>query len=106
MSAVSYTTMESPIGPLMLAGDQGGLRLVHFLTGRRPKSPQGDWIEDSRPFKEVIRQLEGYFEGKLSRLRFASGPGRHGVSTSCLAQPAQDSLRRNHQLRTTGSAHR
>jgi methylated-DNA-[protein]-cysteine S-methyltransferase len=65
MSAVSYTTMESPIGPLMMAGDKGGLRLVHFATGRRPQSPQGDWIEDRRPFKEVIRQLEGYFLGKL-----------------------------------------
>jgi methylated-DNA-[protein]-cysteine S-methyltransferase len=65
MTAVSYTTIESPIGSLMLAGDQGGLRLVHFATGRRPKSPQRDWIEDRTPFKEVIRQLEAYFRGKL-----------------------------------------
>ena len=65
MSLVSYTTMKSPIGRLLLAGDEGGLRLVHFATGRRPRSPQGDWMEDRRPFKEVIRQLEAYFEGKL-----------------------------------------
>ncbi len=65
MSLTSYTTMESPIGPLLLAGDEGGLRLVHFATGRRPKSPQRNWIEDKAPFKEVIRQLEAYFEGKL-----------------------------------------
>jgi methylated-DNA-[protein]-cysteine S-methyltransferase len=65
MSLTSYTTMKSPIGPLLLAGDEGGLRLVHFATGRRPKSPQRNWIEDKAPFKEVIRQLEGYFEGKL-----------------------------------------
>src|SRR5580698_10285464 len=65
MSAMSYTMMKSPIGPLMLAGDEAGLRLVHFATGRRPKSPQADWIEDKAPFKEVTRQLEAYFEGKL-----------------------------------------
>jgi methylated-DNA-[protein]-cysteine S-methyltransferase len=65
MGAMSYATMKSPIGPLLLAGDEGGLRLVHFATGRRPKSPQRDWIEDRAPFKEVIRQLDAYFEGKL-----------------------------------------
>jgi methylated-DNA-[protein]-cysteine S-methyltransferase len=62
----SYTTMKSPIGPLLLAGDERGLRLVHFVTGRRPKSPDRDWIEDKSPFKEVIRQMQSYFEAKLT----------------------------------------
>ena len=65
MGLMSYTIMKSPIGPLMLAGDEQGLRLVHFMTGRRPKSPQRDWTEDKTPFKEVVRQLEDYFDGKL-----------------------------------------
>jgi methylated-DNA-[protein]-cysteine S-methyltransferase len=65
MSRMSYTTIESPIGPLMLAGEEGGLRLVHFATGRRPASPRREWIEDRTPFKEVIRQLDSYFLGKL-----------------------------------------
>jgi len=65
MAAMFHTTMNSPIGPLLLAGDEGGLHQVHFGTGRRPKSPQRDWMENKAPFKEVIRQLEAYFEGKL-----------------------------------------
>lgn len=65
MSETSYTTMMSPIGPLLLAGDDRGLRLVHFASGRRPKSPLPDWTEDKAPFKEVIRQLQVYFDGKL-----------------------------------------
>jgi methylated-DNA-[protein]-cysteine S-methyltransferase len=65
MSRMSYTTMKSPIGPLMLAGDEGGLRLVHFASGRRPASPRREWIENRTPFKEVIRQLDCYFLGKL-----------------------------------------
>ena len=65
MSAISYTRMKSPVGPLLLAGDESGLRLVHFSTGRRPKSPPREWIEDRAPFLEVICQLEAYFEGKL-----------------------------------------
>ena len=65
MGLLTYTMMKSPIGPLMLAGDEHGLRLVHFMTGRRPKSPQRDWTEDKTPFKEVVRQLGAYFDGKL-----------------------------------------
>jgi methylated-DNA-[protein]-cysteine S-methyltransferase len=65
MSGMAYTTMKSPIGPLLLAGDQGGLRMIHFASGRRPKSPPRDPVEDRAPFKEVIRQLQAYFEGKL-----------------------------------------
>ncbi|MGH9743429.1 MAG: methylated-DNA--[protein]-cysteine S-methyltransferase, partial [Candidatus Acidiferrum sp.] len=65
MSTICYTMMKSPIGPLLLAGHEGGLRQVHFSTGRRPRSPRRDWVEDERPFKEVMRQLEAYFEGKL-----------------------------------------
>lgn len=65
MSSMSYTMMNSPVGPLLLAGDESGLRLVHFASGRRPKSPQRGWTDDSAPFKEVIRQLKAYFDGKL-----------------------------------------
>lgn len=64
-SVLAYTSMESPIGPLLLAGDERGLRLVYFVNGRRPMSPRSDWVEDKKPFKEVIHQLDAYFEGKL-----------------------------------------
>lgn len=64
MNAIFHTTMKSPIGGLLLAGDENGLRLVHFASGRRPKSPEQGWIEDRAPFQEVIRQLQSYFEGK------------------------------------------
>jgi len=57
--------MKSPIGPLLLVGNDDGLRLVHFATGRRLKFPRREWVEDLAPFKEVIRQLQAYFEGKL-----------------------------------------
>jgi methylated-DNA-[protein]-cysteine S-methyltransferase len=62
---LAYTTMQSPIGPLMLAGDEHGLHLVYFMNGRRPKTPHRDWTEDNKPFKEVIAQLKAYFSGKL-----------------------------------------
>jgi methylated-DNA-[protein]-cysteine S-methyltransferase len=64
--AMSHTSMESPIGPLLLAGDERGLHLVHFVNGRHPKSPAPAWVEDKTPFKEAIRQLKAYFAGKLT----------------------------------------
>jgi methylated-DNA-[protein]-cysteine S-methyltransferase len=64
-NAMTYTSMESLIGPLLLAGDERGLSLVYFVNGRRPNSPPRNWVEDKKPFKEVVRQLQAYFEGKL-----------------------------------------
>ena len=65
MSAQSYMVTESPVGPLLLAGDERGLHLVHFMNGRRPKPPEPDWTENKKAFKEVLRQLRAYFDGKL-----------------------------------------
>jgi methylated-DNA-[protein]-cysteine S-methyltransferase len=65
--AMNCTTMESPVGPLLLAGDEHALHMVYFLKGRRPMSPPRDWIEDKKPFKEVARQLAAYFAGKLEK---------------------------------------
>ncbi|MGB2671677.1 MAG: methylated-DNA--[protein]-cysteine S-methyltransferase [Candidatus Acidiferrum sp.] len=64
MSAISYTTIKSPVGPLLLVGDDQGLRMVHFALGRRPKSPQRDWVENETQFDDVKRQLQEYFAGE------------------------------------------
>ena len=65
MSAVCYTTIESPVGPLLLAGDAGGLRSVSFESSKRAATVQTNWKEDKAPFAEVIRQLQAYFRGEL-----------------------------------------
>ncbi|MGC1617480.1 MAG: methylated-DNA--[protein]-cysteine S-methyltransferase [Candidatus Acidiferrum sp.] len=64
MSAISYSILKSPVGPLLLAGDAGGLRMVHFASGRRPKSPERDWVENETAFRDVKQQLQEYFAGK------------------------------------------
>jgi methylated-DNA-[protein]-cysteine S-methyltransferase len=65
MDTLSYTVMETGIGPLLLAGDGSGLHRVYFMNGRRPKSPERNWTEDKKPFKDVLAQLKAYFAGKL-----------------------------------------
>lgn len=65
MSAVFYTTFESPVGPLLLAGDVDALRLVSFESSKHAEPLQADWKRDRAPFAEVIRQLQAYFHGEL-----------------------------------------
>ena len=65
MSVVSFTTMESPLGPLLLVVDAVGLRRVSFENRKRRAPLQPDWKEDKVPFAEVIRQLQAYFRGEL-----------------------------------------
>ena len=62
---VFYTTIESPVGPLLLACDERGLRRVSFENGKRATPLQPDWKLDKEPFSEVIRQLQAYFSGEL-----------------------------------------
>ncbi len=65
VSAVSYTTFESPVGPLLLVGDSNALRLVSFESSKHAAPPQADWKRDGAPFAEVVRQLQAYFRGEL-----------------------------------------
>jgi len=65
LSGMSYTRMESPVGKLLLAADEQGLRQLSFASSKRAASAQPGWSEDRAPFTEVIRQLQAYFGGEL-----------------------------------------
>ncbi|HEY2459984.1 MAG TPA: methylated-DNA--[protein]-cysteine S-methyltransferase [Candidatus Acidoferrum sp.] len=62
---IFYTRMESPVGELLLAGDEVALRLVSFGGGKRAVPVEKEWKKDSAMFREVIRQLRAYFGGEL-----------------------------------------
>jgi len=55
-----YTWMESPVGRLLLAADEAGLRKVLFGG-----APADSWREDPAPLAETVRQLRTYFAGEL-----------------------------------------
>ena len=62
---LSYAQIDSPLGPLLLAADETGLRSIDFVNGRRPVSPQPTWREDPEFLGEPIQQLHAYFAGDL-----------------------------------------
>lgn len=63
--ATCYTSVDSPIGPLLVAGDEHGLRRVSLPSERSVMRPDPAWTEDSAMFGEVRRQLAAYFLGEL-----------------------------------------
>ena len=61
----SFTQIESPLGALLLASDEQGLREINFMDGRHPARPKPEWQEQAAALKETIRQLRAYFAGEL-----------------------------------------
>ena len=57
-----YTT--TPIGDLLLAGDESGLGLIGFPKGKMRRDPEPDWIFNEKPFVETRKQLDEYFAGE------------------------------------------
>ena len=62
-------TWPSPVGNLLLIGNDSGLRGLNFQDGDHPLAPNPDWREQRVPFAHVIKQLEDYFSGRLRMFR-------------------------------------
>ncbi len=61
--------METPIGPLVLAGDRDALRIIRF-HGHQEEA----WVVDRAPFRAAIEQLRAYFAGKLTAFDLTLAP--------------------------------
>ncbi|MDG2376475.1 MAG: methylated-DNA--[protein]-cysteine S-methyltransferase [Woeseiaceae bacterium] len=59
-----YCYLETPIGDLLLGGDDDGLSFIGFPEGPMRLDPKPDWIFNEKPFSEARRQLGEYFAGK------------------------------------------
>ena len=60
---MKYTTMDSPLGELLLLGDDGVLHGLHMQAGRHPIRIQSSWVRDDEAFADVREQLDEYFAG-------------------------------------------
>ena len=69
-----YTTFESPIGPLLLAGDEEGLKYLNIRKGKKKIEVPDDWVENEDFFSEISRQLEAYFAGELKAFEVKLAP--------------------------------
>jgi methylated-DNA-[protein]-cysteine S-methyltransferase len=71
---VSYTWMESPVGRLLLAADDMGLRFLMFADGRDRAEPRPEWRKDSMALRETVRQLRAWFAGELHDFNLKLAP--------------------------------
>jgi len=60
-----YTTIDSPIGRLLLHSDGAALTGLYMDVPSRPPRGMDEWVEDagSGPLPDTIRQLDEYFAG-------------------------------------------
>lgn len=62
-----YCFLQTPIGKLLLAGDEDGLHLLSFPGGSMHREPKPDWVASEQPFTAVRTQLSAYFAGTLKQ---------------------------------------
>jgi methylated-DNA-[protein]-cysteine S-methyltransferase len=62
---MNYTVFESPIGPLLIAGDAEALRCILFPKGGKTAKAEPGWIEGlNGHVAQTVAQLREYFAGR------------------------------------------
>ena len=85
-----YRVIDSPIGPLTLAGC--GPALTHLRMVDQTHEPnRADWVRDDRIFPDAVDQLGAYFAGELTAfdlpLDFAGSAFQRRVWNALLTIP-------------------
>jgi methylated-DNA-[protein]-cysteine S-methyltransferase len=84
MTGTTYwTTVDSPLGQLLLTADEQGITGLHMDGGAYGNQPSAEWVEDASRFDKARRQLEEYFAGVRTEfdlpLRPTGTPFQHEV---------------------------
>lgn len=62
---LSWCVIDSPVGPLLLADDNGGLSRVHFDGDRDSSSLPPEQRCETPLLREARQQIDAYFAGRL-----------------------------------------
>jgi methylated-DNA-[protein]-cysteine S-methyltransferase len=70
-----WTTIDSPIGQLLLSADDGGLTGAYMETrSHGPADVASDWVHDAGPFSAAHEQLDEYFAGERTEFDVPLNP--------------------------------
>ncbi|MGI9249520.1 MAG: methylated-DNA--[protein]-cysteine S-methyltransferase [Woeseiaceae bacterium] len=58
-----YCYLDTPIGELLLAGEDNALSMIGFPKGSMRRDPESDWIYNEKPLANARQQLAEYFAG-------------------------------------------
>ncbi|WP_330281198.1 methylated-DNA--[protein]-cysteine S-methyltransferase [Streptomyces sp. NBC_00588] len=70
----TYTTIDSPVGELLLVGEGTALVSLSMTGQRNAPVVRSGWRRDDAAFAEAARQLTAYFEGRLARFDLDIAP--------------------------------
>jgi methylated-DNA-[protein]-cysteine S-methyltransferase len=71
MTNLIYTTMDSPIGELLLVVDGQTLHRLQMQEGRRPVPIDPRWERRDEAFAQLRQQLTEYFDGRRTTFDIA-----------------------------------
>lgn len=69
-----YRYLPSPLGDLLLAGDDRGLQAIGFAAGKGKVEPAADWHLVTDSFADAAAQLDAYFAGTRRRFELQLCP--------------------------------
>ncbi|MHC9084657.1 methylated-DNA--[protein]-cysteine S-methyltransferase [Luteimonas sp. RIT-PG2_3] len=79
---ITWTTFDSPVGPLMLATTDAGLHALEFGESRHPVRRDARWQQGDHPLLQRARaQLDAYFAGTLRDFDLPLAP--QGTAFQC-----------------------
>ena len=72
---MKYCYMDTPIGTLLIAGDDDAVRLIAFPKNGKPRKTEAGWMEStSGALAETVRQLREYFAGRRTEFDLPLAP--------------------------------
>lgn len=74
MDTVIYTYVDTPVGRLLAARSEDGLRAIHFEQKGVPTPPREEWQRDDSAFADVRQQLAAYFARELREFDLKLAP--------------------------------
>jgi methylated-DNA-[protein]-cysteine S-methyltransferase len=69
-----YCEISTPIGRLLLAGEQEALHRICFQSGPHPLRVPASWRPAEEPFRDAVGQLDEYFAGRRRRFELSLAP--------------------------------
>jgi methylated-DNA-[protein]-cysteine S-methyltransferase len=67
-ASVFFSVIDSPVGPLLLAATEAGLRCLQFHRGHPPQPADNKdevWIESRERLQPYEKEIQAYFRGEL-----------------------------------------
>ncbi len=74
MNSIYYSTIDSPVGPLLLIGNGDALTHLHMSQQRHASELSPTAIRDDAMLQKAREQLTAYFAGELQRFELSLAP--------------------------------